>query len=182
MNLDERGQALAIGQRIRARRFELGLSQRQLSQPGVSYAYISRLEAGTRTPSVKALRLLAPRLNVSVEWLETGQEASRFAKFDDDELRLSSGRSDRASPRTQSNCLPSYDSSDPGAARVKPWVCLTQSSGPGSASVSSPVGRADSSHGSAPGPGHSRPEPSLRTPHVFAALQLLLGEHGAPDP
>ena len=88
MKLDERGQALAIGQRIRARRFELGLSQRQLSQPGVSYAYISRLEAGTRTPSVKALRLLAPRLNVSVEWLETGQEASRFAKFDDAELRL----------------------------------------------------------------------------------------------
>jgi transcriptional regulator with XRE-family HTH domain len=88
MNFDERGQALAIGQRIRARRLELGLSQRQLSQPGVSYAYISRLEAGTRNPSVKALRLLAPRLNVSVEWLETGEEASRFARFDDAELRL----------------------------------------------------------------------------------------------
>jgi transcriptional regulator with XRE-family HTH domain len=77
-----------IGQRIRARRLELGLSQRQLAQPGVSYAYISRLEAGTRTPSVKALRLLAPRLSVSVEWLETGQEASRFARFDDAEVQL----------------------------------------------------------------------------------------------
>ena len=88
MDFDERGQALGIGQRIRARRLELGLSQRQLSQPGVSYAYISRLEAGTRTPSVKALRLLAPRLDVSVEWLETGEEERRFARFDNAELHL----------------------------------------------------------------------------------------------
>jgi transcriptional regulator with XRE-family HTH domain len=88
MTFDIRRQALAIGQRIRARRLELGLTQRQLSQPGVSYAYISRLEAGTRTASVKTLRLLAPRLDVSVEWLETGEEESRFARFDDAELQL----------------------------------------------------------------------------------------------
>jgi hypothetical protein len=43
MNFDVRGQALAIGQRIRARRLELALTQRQLSQPGVGYAYISLL-------------------------------------------------------------------------------------------------------------------------------------------
>ena len=42
--------------------------------PGVSYAYISRIEAGQRTPSVKALRKLAPKLGVSVRWLETGQD------------------------------------------------------------------------------------------------------------
>ena len=64
--------AQEIGSRIRARRLELGLSQRALAEAGVSYAYISRLEAGTRAASVKALRKLAPKLNTSVAWLETG--------------------------------------------------------------------------------------------------------------
>jgi predicted transcriptional regulator len=38
----------SIGDRIRERRRELGLSQRDLSQPGISYAYISRIESGQR--------------------------------------------------------------------------------------------------------------------------------------
>ena len=66
----------AIGRRIHERRLELGLSQRQLSGPGVSYAYISRIEAGARRPSVRALRRLAPKLKVSVHWLETGKVAA----------------------------------------------------------------------------------------------------------
>lgn len=66
--------AASVGARVRARRLELGLSQRELAEPGVSYAYISRIEAGTRQPSVKALRKLAPKLGVSVHWLETGAE------------------------------------------------------------------------------------------------------------
>lgn len=64
----------AIGRRLRERRLELGLSQRDLAAPGVSYAYISRIEAGARRPSVRALRQLAPRLGVSVAWLETGAQ------------------------------------------------------------------------------------------------------------
>jgi len=63
-----------VGDRIRQRRLELGLTQRDLASPGVSYAYVSRLEANTRHPSTKALRKLAPRLGVSVYWLETGGE------------------------------------------------------------------------------------------------------------
>jgi transcriptional regulator with XRE-family HTH domain len=63
-----------IGERIRQRRLELGLSQRELASEGVTYAYISRLEANARTPSVKALRKLAPKLAVSVHWLETGEQ------------------------------------------------------------------------------------------------------------
>jgi tetratricopeptide (TPR) repeat protein len=51
---------------------EQGLSQRELASPGVSYAYISRIEAGTRQPSVKALRRLGAKLGVSAEYLETG--------------------------------------------------------------------------------------------------------------
>ena len=62
-----------VGLRLRKRRVELGLSQRELACEGVSYAYISRLEAGSREPSVKALRKIAPKLGVSVHWLETGQ-------------------------------------------------------------------------------------------------------------
>jgi transcriptional regulator with XRE-family HTH domain len=65
---------MTVGERIRQRRLELGLSQRQLASEGVSYAYISRLEANSRQPSTKALRKLAPKLGVSVCWLETGEE------------------------------------------------------------------------------------------------------------
>ena len=61
------------------------MSQRDLSSPGVSYAYISRIEAGARTPSVKALRKLAQKLKVSVEYLETGRD---IRDVDDRELRL----------------------------------------------------------------------------------------------
>lgn len=63
-----------IGDRIRERRLDLGLSQRDLATDGVSYAFISRLESNARTPSVKALRKLAPQLGVSVHWLETGEQ------------------------------------------------------------------------------------------------------------
>jgi transcriptional regulator with XRE-family HTH domain len=64
----------AIGDRLREARLRAGLSQRELSEPGVSYAYISRIEAGVRSPSVKVLRKLAPKLGVSVSWLETGRD------------------------------------------------------------------------------------------------------------
>ncbi len=46
----------AVGQRIKRLREERGLSQRDLAEPGVSYAYVSRIEDGQRTPSAKALR------------------------------------------------------------------------------------------------------------------------------
>jgi transcriptional regulator with XRE-family HTH domain len=74
-----------VGARLRRLRVERGLSQRDLSSPGVSYAYISRIEAGARTPSVKALRKLAQKLGVSVEYLETGRD---IREVDDRELKL----------------------------------------------------------------------------------------------
>jgi len=74
-----------IGARLKRLRLQRGLSQRDLSSPGVSYAYISRIEAGARTPSVKALRKLAQKLEVSVEYLETGRD---IRDVDDRELRL----------------------------------------------------------------------------------------------
>ena len=63
-----------VGRRVRAKRLELGLSQRELASPGVSYAYISRIEAGARVPSAKALILLARKLDVTPLWLATGRE------------------------------------------------------------------------------------------------------------
>src|SRR5436309_3448779 len=74
-----------VGARLKRLRVERGLSQRDLSSPGVSYAYISRIEAGARTPSVKALRKLSQKLGVSVEYLETGTD---IREVDDRELRL----------------------------------------------------------------------------------------------
>jgi transcriptional regulator with XRE-family HTH domain len=62
-----------VGERIRRRREELGLAHRDLGCPGITYSYLSRLETNDRAPSMKALRLLAPKLRVSVHWLETGQ-------------------------------------------------------------------------------------------------------------
>jgi transcriptional regulator with XRE-family HTH domain len=63
----------SIAERLRRLRLERGMSQRDLSSPGVSYAYISRIEAGARTPSVKAMRLLARKLGITEEQLETGK-------------------------------------------------------------------------------------------------------------
>jgi len=84
MNAPETGPE-SIGQRLRRLRLERGLSQRELSSPGVSYAYISRIEAGARRPSVKALRQLARKLQVSPEYLETGSD---LRDVDERELRL----------------------------------------------------------------------------------------------
>jgi len=77
--------AETIGQRLRRLRHERGLSQRELASPGVSYAYISRIEAGARRPSVKALRMLAKKLGVSADYLETGSE---IRDIEERELRI----------------------------------------------------------------------------------------------
>src|SRR2546425_13024501 len=74
-----------VGARLKRLRLQRGFSQRDLSSPGVSYAYISRIEAGARTPSVKALRKLSQKLGVRVEYLETGRD---IREVDDRELRL----------------------------------------------------------------------------------------------
>jgi transcriptional regulator with XRE-family HTH domain len=84
-----------IGQRLKRLRLERGLSQRELAAPGVSYAYISRIEAGTRQPSVKALRRLATKLGVTADYLETGSDLdpteARELKLADLELALRLG-------------------------------------------------------------------------------------------
>lgn len=61
-----------VGRRLKAARERAGLSQRQLAFPGCTAAYISRLEAGARVPSLQMINQLAVRLDVSGQWLATG--------------------------------------------------------------------------------------------------------------
>ncbi|HYZ79095.1 MAG TPA: helix-turn-helix domain-containing protein [Gaiellaceae bacterium] len=102
-------EAETIGQRLRRLRTERRLSQRELSSPGVSYAYISRIEAGTRQPSVKALRMLARKLGVSAEYLETGSELGaaeeRELKLADAELKLRLGEDPAEAEQVLSDVL-----------------------------------------------------------------------------
>ncbi|HEX3807744.1 MAG TPA: helix-turn-helix domain-containing protein, partial [Gaiellaceae bacterium] len=65
----------AVGRRLKEARDRSGLSQRQLAFPGCTAAYISRIEAGARVPSLQMINQLAARLGVSGQWLATGVEA-----------------------------------------------------------------------------------------------------------
>jgi tetratricopeptide (TPR) repeat protein len=64
----------AVGNRIRSLRIAKGLRQRDLTFDGCTAAYISRIEAGARTPSLQLLRELGKRLGVSADYLATGDE------------------------------------------------------------------------------------------------------------
>jgi tetratricopeptide (TPR) repeat protein len=64
--------ARKFGQRLRQLRTQAGLSQRALSFPGCSSAYLSRIEAGERVPSLQLIHELAHRLRVSPVFLATG--------------------------------------------------------------------------------------------------------------
>lgn len=64
------------GARLRRLRGLKGMSQRDVADKceRVSYAYISRIEAGARTPSVRAIREMAAALGVPAFYLEHGLE------------------------------------------------------------------------------------------------------------
>ena len=94
-----------IGQRLKRLRLDRHMSQRELAAPGVSYAYISRIEAGTRQPSVKALRRLAAKLGVSADYLETGSDldpaSARELRLADLELAVRLGEWDGVEEKLQ---------------------------------------------------------------------------------
>ena len=109
----------AVGVRLKDAREAVGLSQRQLAFPGCSSAYISRIEAGTRTPSLQVLHLLGQRLGVSAEFLATGQAGSahhedllaqadfalRFDDLEGAEGFLNAALEEAANPRSQGRAL-----------------------------------------------------------------------------
>ena len=171
------GQAETIGQRLRRLRHERGLSQRELSSPGVSYAYISRIEAGARRPSVKALRMLARKLGVSADYLETGSE---IRDTDERELRIADAE------------LELRLAGDPGEAEAKLEALRDAAVGAGDAVAAS---RANIALGLAAAAGGrnadaidrlesglelSRVSPSGR-PDVYATLGRAYAATGRPD-
>ena len=59
-----------LGRFLEQRREELGLSRRDLAErTELSYSYVSQLETGDREPALKAMRALAPVLEVAIEEL-----------------------------------------------------------------------------------------------------------------
>src|SRR3954469_16369251 len=69
-----------VGERLREARERAGLSQRAIAFEGWSPAYISRIEAGERIPSLQVLRELGRRIGVTPEFLATGGEAQHEAE------------------------------------------------------------------------------------------------------
>lgn len=64
---------VAVGERIRTLRIERGLRQSDLAVAGCTAAYISRIEAGARVPSLQLLREFGARLGVSADYLAMGK-------------------------------------------------------------------------------------------------------------
>src|SRR5665213_1572523 len=87
-----------VGARLKASRERAGFSQRQLAFPGCTAAYIARLEAGARVPSLQMVNQLALRLDVSGQWLATGVEVADSAPSEllDAEVALRLGEIDEA--------------------------------------------------------------------------------------
>jgi len=72
-----------LGNRIRAARLALGLTQGDLADGEVSVGYVSRIESGQRRPNGKVLQQLAARLGTTLEQLLGG-----IAPREYDEIRL----------------------------------------------------------------------------------------------
>lgn len=74
-----------LGDRVRVRREELGLSQSGLAAGIASPSYVSLIEAGKRVPERDMVEALARRLDTTAEWLETGYAA---ADLQEEQLQL----------------------------------------------------------------------------------------------
>lgn len=79
-----------LGTRLRQLRLERGLTQSELAEPHYSYAYVSSIEAGRRTPSPKALEHFASKLEVDPTELATGRSPARELELIADYLKARS--------------------------------------------------------------------------------------------
>src|SRR5579862_7916545 len=89
---------VAVGQRLRGARQAAGLTQLQLSFEGCTAAYVSRIEAGARIPSLQILSEFGKRLGVSAEYLATGNRGAEELSSDllEAEVALRLGDEERA--------------------------------------------------------------------------------------
>jgi transcriptional regulator with XRE-family HTH domain len=115
-----------LGELIRARRDDLGMSRRELVEAtGLSYPYVSQLETGYRLPSSTALRDLAGALQISTDELVSVMPAERSGS-----ARTSPGsgwisnpsyaRPDSAAP------LPARRPRPPGRPRRRPTAVVEE--------------------------------------------------------
>jgi tetratricopeptide (TPR) repeat protein len=74
---------------MRRLRLARGMTQKELADPKYSYAYVSTIEAGRRTPSREAIEHFAARLGITPDELVTGRPADLEERL---ELRLHEAR------------------------------------------------------------------------------------------
>ena len=88
----------AVGRRLREAREAAGLTQRELAFEGCTAAYVSRIEAGARVPSLQILREFGKRLGVSADFLATGSPdgGDLSSQFLEAEVALRLGDGQRA--------------------------------------------------------------------------------------
>lgn len=66
---------MSIGERIRRRRQELNLTQRDLAESlSLTPQHISAIEQDKRAPSLSSLARLAEQLGVTIDYIVTGKE------------------------------------------------------------------------------------------------------------
>lgn len=87
-----------VGRRLRETRETAGLSQRELSFPGCTAAYISRIEKGERIPSLQLMREFSERLGVSESFLAHGthEPVGKRASFVEARVAIRMGDFDAA--------------------------------------------------------------------------------------
>lgn len=69
----------ALGERVRARRLELGYGLREFAElAGIANSQLTRIETGQGMPDVSSLHRLAKRLNRSMEWVLTGEDTAEL--------------------------------------------------------------------------------------------------------
>lgn len=85
---------ISIGTRIKQRRNELGLKQRQIQQAtGISSGNLSDIENGNKLPSTPALLSLSSILDCSIDWMLKGDIPKGENAFlsNESDLRLLDG-------------------------------------------------------------------------------------------
>jgi tetratricopeptide (TPR) repeat protein len=87
---------VAAGRRLREARERAGLTQRDLAHPYCTAAYVSRIEAGARSPSLQLLREFGRRLGVSADWLATGASSESEARLVEAEIAVRLGDLEQA--------------------------------------------------------------------------------------
>jgi tetratricopeptide (TPR) repeat protein len=111
---------VAVGQRLRAAREAAGLTQRELSFEGCTAAYVSRIEAGARVPSLQILHEFARRLGVRPEYLATGEASELSSELLDAEVAARLGDDKRAAALYES----ARDDADSPAALARAQLGL----------------------------------------------------------